>query len=182
MRTDRKQIIFVAVTCCLFSGIIGATVGINFLKPKMSFVIAVGKSMTPTLPDGAIYQAKAPKNLERGDIVTVNDNEGIQLRNAPVKTESIVKRIVGLPGDTLCITNGQVYLNGKLLYEPYLTKGTSTKTLSWGNEIKAGKGEFIILGDNRAVSCDSRAFGPVNVSQITSKLDIYTLEPKYHND
>lgn len=176
--TERKKVILVAGICCLLSAVVGATVGVHFLKPRMAFVITMGKSMVPTLPDGAIYQSVLPKHLERGDIVTVNDDEGVQLKNAPVKTESIVKRIIGLPGETLTITNGQVYLNGKLLNEPYLVKGTITKTLSWGNEIKAGKDEFIILGDNRAVSCDSRAFGPINVAQITSKLDIYTLAPK----
>jgi len=64
-----------------------------------------------------------------------------------------VKRIIGMPGDTISIHNGKVYRNGKAMFEPYLdgivTEGTY-------GPYKVPKGEYFMLGDNRNVSSDSR--------------------------
>ena len=134
----------------------------------LTFVIAVGSSMHPTLPDGTIYEGVKPNHLERGDIVTLIDDQN----------NSIVKRIIGLPGDKIQLSDGQLWMNGHLLQEPYLPKGTFTKPLVYGTNIVAGADEYIVMGDNRQVSYDSRAFGPVQKKQITHKVNIYTLAPK----
>ena len=146
----------------------GAVAGRHFVHQHLTFVATIGESMMPTLPNQAVYEAAPPTSLERGDIVTLIDVQGTM----------ICKRIVGMPGETIGITNGIVYLNGQVLHEPYLAKNSKTSVLyPAGPEIKAGDG-YIVMGDNRQVSYDSRAFGPVKFSDIKEKLRIYTLEAK----
>ncbi|QQE78033.1 signal peptidase I [Alicyclobacillus sp. SO9] len=66
--------------------------------------------------------------------------------------EIFVKRIIGMPGDTIMIKNGHVYRNGKVLYEPYL----DVVTYGTYGPYHVPKGHYFMLGDNRNVSKDSR--------------------------
>jgi signal peptidase I len=69
---------------------------------------------------------------------------------------TFVKRLIGLPGETVSERDGQVYIDGRALKEPYI-KSPDTETGSW----KVPKGEYFFMGDNRAQSCDSRQWGSV---------------------
>jgi signal peptidase I len=70
-------------------------------------------------------------------------------------TKEYVKRLIGLPGDTIEIKNGVVYVNGKALDEPYVKNKSSD---NYG-PIKVPKDNYFVLGDNRPVSVDSRYWG-----------------------
>jgi signal peptidase I len=111
-------------------------------------------------PDGDILFAFDPP--ERGDIVVFDP----PVRNAD---KPYIKRVIGLPGDRVTFRNGNVFVNGEPLDEPYIADDI---TRCDGNDrcsATVGEGEVFVLGDNREHSEDSRAFGPVDVDAIVGK-------------
>lgn len=83
-------------------------------------------------------------------------------------TNRFVKRVIGVPGDEIDIRDGYVYVNGKKLEETYV----NGKTLRGEFElpVKVGENKLFVLGDNRAVSKDSREFGPIDLKQVDGKV------------
>jgi len=122
-----------------------------------------GSSMEPTLDDNdrLIVELMSYRfgDPERGDIVMLRITEGQSSR-------ALVKRIVGLPGDTIEIHDGNVYINGEKYDEPYVsasTNGIMTATL-------IPDGQYFVMGDNRPISNDSRYFGTVPHQDIIGKV------------
>jgi len=103
----------------------------------------------------------AKKKITYGDIAVLKKD----------KDFNIVKRVIGLPGDTIELKDGNVYRNGKLLNEPYLKPGTKTypNTPIGDTVFHVGKNEVFVLGDNRSNSSDSRDFGCFSQKQIVGK-------------
>ena len=143
-----------------------------------------GRSMYPTLKDGEFGFTNVGgvllNGVERGDIVVVTMEEEGQ------KTHW-VKRVIGLPGDTVSCVNDVVYINGKVLDETkyidpdyrqslvdkfgYFNKvpdADNTNVVDF-EEVKLKDDEYYIMGDNRPYSKDSRYVGPVKKSQIFAK-------------
>ncbi|MEN6313679.1 MAG: signal peptidase I [Clostridiaceae bacterium] len=79
----------------------------------------------------------------------------------------LVKRVIGVPGDKIDIRDGKVYLNDKILDEPYVKGETFQREVSFPLTVPQGK--YVVLGDNREVSKDSRTFGFIERSQIEGK-------------
>lgn len=143
-----------------------------------------GRSMYPTLKDGEFGFTNVGgvllNGVERGDIVVVTMEEEGQ------KTHW-VKRVIGLPGDTVSCVNDVVYINGKVLDETkyiapdyrqslvdkfgYFNKVTNADNTNVEDfeEVKLGDDEYYVMGDNRPYSKDSRYVGPVKKSQIFAK-------------
>ena len=126
-----------------------------------------GVSMYPTLHNGDIiglykleYIYKQP---QRGDIVVFKHNN-----------EHFVKRIIGLPGETIEVRRGKVYINGKLLdesaYLPSTVYTTQGNFLIEGVSYLIPKEQYFCMGDNRLNSTDSRDFGPVAKDLIEGKV------------
>ena len=125
-------------------------------------VIIQGRSMTPTLRDGECYflnrWSYRFNEPERGDLVVIKD---------PGHNDFAIKRIIAKPGDWLNLKGGNVILNGKVLVEPYLPKGTSTRTADAQEKwIELGAGHYYVMGDNRAFSEDSRVYGAIQRGSI----------------
>jgi signal peptidase I len=81
-------------------------------------------------------------------------------------TDEFIKRVIGLPGDTVSGHDGHVYINGHLLIEPYLKNTVVTSDFS---SRKIAKGQLWVMGDNRTGSADSRSFGPVKIKTIVGR-------------
>lgn len=101
-------------------------------------------------------------DVNRGDIVVFKAPPGTETE----EIRDLVKRVVGLPGETVEGRNGHVYLNGRLLEEPYLPPGVRSK--DFGPE-KVPAGRYFVLGDNRQFSKDSTYFHSIRRSEIIGR-------------
>lgn len=79
----------------------------------------------------------------------------------------LVKRVIGIPGDEIDIRDGSVYRNGEKLDEPYVKGPTYPREVIF--PVKVPEGKYLVFGDNREVSKDSRTFGLIDRSQIEGK-------------
>lgn len=79
----------------------------------------------------------------------------------------LVKRVIGIPGDLVDIRDGKVFVNEKMLAEPYSKGETFKRDMEFPAKVPAGK--YIVMGDNREVSKDSRSFGYIDRSQIEGR-------------
>ncbi|MDQ3679394.1 MAG: signal peptidase I [Actinomycetota bacterium] len=89
-------------------------------------------------------------------------------------TQEFIKRVVALPGETVESRDGQVYVNGRRLIEPYLSPDTITSNLAPTTVPPDG---VFVLGDNRANSSDSRVFGPVSRTSVVGRAIITVWPP-----
>jgi signal peptidase I len=123
--------------------------------------IVEGPSMEPNLHrDQRLIIDKLSyhyREIERGDIVIIDLPE----RSGP----PLIKRAVGLPGETIEIHDGQVFIDGVLLSEPYLTQ----LTYSGREVVVVPQDSLFVMGDNRAYSSDSRAFGVVGLEHVMGR-------------
>ena len=97
----------------------------------------------------------------------------------------LVKRVIALPGQTIYSSGNSVYVNGRLLSESYLPPDDplGLPIASRQHPYRVPPGEFYVLGDNRAISCDSRYWGPVEGSSIVGKVVLvwwHDSRPEFH--
>ena len=118
-----------------------------------------GPSMEPTLKqnDLMILNKIGLKNgINRWDIVVVKEDN-----------KYIIKRVIGLPSESIAYIDGKLYINKRLVEDNYSL--SNTKDFS---EIYLKDDEYFVMGDNRAVSADSRMIGPVKIEQILGKTSL----------
>jgi signal peptidase I len=135
-------------------------------------------SMSPTLQvgDRIIVDKLSYRfgSVHRGDIIV--------FARPPLEDQEyadLVKRVIGLPGETISARNGHVYINGKRLDEPWLPPGPQSYTgplpgdpheqFNMPGPVKIPAGEYYVMGDNRENSEDSRFFGPISKSLIVGR-------------
>lgn len=127
----------------------------------------VGNSMHPTYKNGEylmankiLYKISEPK---RGDVIIFKYSS----------TQDFIKRVIGLPGDTVMLKDGKMYINDTLLDESdYLSESVYTnggEFLKEGDIIEVPERRYFVCGDNRPHSSDSRAFGPIDEKDIKGK-------------
>ena len=111
-----------------------------------------GNSMYPTLDGNEIMLLNKLGEIDRFDIVVVLLDEN---------DHHLIKRVIGLPGETIKISNSKIYINGKKLEDDFGYGRTYNV-----DAVTLGEDEYFVLGDNRVVSIDSRVFGKVSREEI----------------
>jgi signal peptidase I len=137
----------------------------NFHEGERVMVSQLGSALpaifgSPAYADGGV--ASHATSLQRGQVV-------VFYPAAMGQGDPLIKRLIGVPGDTITIRDGGVYLNGAPLMEPYLS-GMTTSCTTYCGPLTLGPDEYFFLGDNRPVSRDSRAFGPISAEQIVGQV------------
>ncbi|HSZ37299.1 MAG TPA: signal peptidase I [Acidimicrobiales bacterium] len=139
-------------------------------------------SMEPTLQIGdRIVVDKLSYDLhgvDRSNIIVFATPPNENCAGPPVA--DLVKRVIGLPGETISLSGGRVYINGHVLPEPWLPPATRTGTFpgpgnsaySLHHPFRVPAGDVYVMGDDRGDSCDSRYWGPVPESAIVGKVDL----------
>ncbi|MBX4205938.1 signal peptidase I [Candidatus Microgenomates bacterium] len=127
-----------------------------------------GQSMDPNFKDGEFlltdkvtYRFREPK---RGDVIV--------FKAPPDDHDEYIKRIIGLPGDTVMVQGGKVFVSGQQLTEKYLDPNLFTAEgnfLHEGTTETVPQGTYLVMGDNRPHSFDGRAFGPIKKEKITGR-------------
>ena len=115
-----------------------------------------GNSMRKTLEDGDILLLYKMAKFERNDIIVLDEKED---------EEIIIKRIIALPGETIKIQNGKIYINDKEYNDEFAYGDTSDY-----EQVTLGENEYFTLGDNRLISKDSRYFGTITEDEIIGKI------------
>ncbi len=150
----------------------------------LSIVLAIGirqfvaearyipsESMLPTLQvndrlivEKVTYYFQDP---ERGDVIVFDPPEGLRRMN-PRFNAALIKRVIGLPGETVEVSDGVVYINGQPLAENYINE---LPTYEWGPDVVPAD-SYLVLGDNRNRSNDSHAWGFVPEDHIIGRASV----------
>ncbi|MDO8609699.1 MAG: signal peptidase I [bacterium] len=133
------------------------------ITDKLINIPVRGTSMLPTIKDGSKVTLHSPKKFKvtRGDIVSFSNIETDNLH--------YIKRVVGLPNDTILLKNGQIYINGQPIEETYVFNNEPTYGNTFMVECQTytvPKGKVAVFGDNRIASTDSRVVGYVDLNDI----------------
>jgi signal peptidase I len=141
----------------------------GFMQPHQ----VSGVSMVPNfdngeylLTDKVSYKLRSP---QRGEVAVFHAPASA---NCPKGTGcDFIKRVIGVPGDTVEVRDGMIYLNGERLSEDYIPSDFTTKPgeYSTNRVISLGPDEYFVVGDNRSHSSDSRAWGPITSDLIVGR-------------
>lgn len=157
-------------------------VGIQlFISPLTVYSV----SMNPTLVEGDVLILVKHTGIERGDIISFySDLPYTEKEYASLNffqkwmtkihpNKSLIKRVIALPGDSIRITQGQVFINDELLIEPYIGSPTSGEV----EIMTLPENKYFVMGDNRANSLDSRSesVGVVSKDDIMGKIILRVL-------
>ena len=135
-----------------------------------------GQSMYPTLHDSDRMFMSKLGDIKRFDIVVLQ---------APDQDKEYIKRVIGIPGDTIEVKDGKLYINGQVVDQPFInTELLMNKTVyiddftlqELTGELKVPEGKYFVMGDNRGVSKDSRMIGFIERSAIEGKA-VFTIWP-----
>ena len=138
--------------------LVGLLATVVFCRVAVADVLQVSsESMEPTLSAGdrVLVRKIGLSSVRRGDLVTFA---------SPQDERLALKRVIGVAGDRIEISDGELSVNGRPVDEPYLAPGVAD--LEFLGPLLVGRGRIFVMGDNRERSTDSRAYGAVAESRI----------------
>ena len=136
---------------------IGIIIVILIFNYFFTISLVSGSSMNPTYNDGDILLCKRHYDIWRFDVVTIASKKANNI---------LIKRVIGLPGETITYKDNQLYINGEPIIQDELYNFGEVEDL----EITLKSNEFFCMGDNRSDSLDSRYFGPFTDKEIFAKV------------
>lgn len=129
-------------------------------------VVVSGQSMEPTFESNNRVVISKIHKLDHFDLVVFH---------APGTKEDYIKRVIGLPGDTVEMKDDQLFINGKAFDEPYIEENKEKifkdQKLTEDFEVTVPEGQLFVLGDNRRNSTDSRIIGCIDESSVVGKVE-----------
>ncbi len=173
-----------------FTLVVSGVYGMQFLGYITTDIPVTGASMLPTFDEEGfvavrhyprfsaevkkiIPEEKLEPQIKRGDVIVFKNSQTNKVfaeqNNDPKARGGFVKRVIGISGDTVRIENGYVYVNGRPITESYILKPRSTfgaEAVRDCQEVRVPPGKFMVLGDNRKISVDSRQIGLVDTRDI----------------
>ena len=140
-------------------------------------VVVSGTSMYPTIKSGSIgfsnIISRKLTGIERFDIVVINAED---------RGKNLIKRVIGLPNETITYSQGKLYINDQEYSEDFLdqdyiiSQTGGAKTFTGDFTYTLGSNEYFCMGDNRMVSADSRIYGPFTEDEIIAT-NIFVIYP-----
>lgn len=161
-RTESWKVFFVRLGSCVAIAFVVAFLITRFIA---NHTTVEGNSMEPCLQNGDELIVEKVEYMfgepERFDVIVFEQSRNV----------NYVKRVIGLPGETIQIKDEKIFINGRALFDKYRMDRMKSAGIA-ENEITLGADEYFVLGDNRNASKDSRdeTVGPVKKSQIRGKV------------
>lgn len=150
-RLIREVVETIALTLLIFIAIRFAVQSFRVDGPSMEPGLHTDEFV---LVNQVAYLFSAPR---RGDVIVFH---------YPLDTsKDFIKRIIGVPGDTVQTTSSEVIVDGQVIHEPYISQPFNFVSQTW----KLGPNQYFVMGDNRDNSLDSRTWGPLDRSYIVGK-------------
>ena len=174
--------------------VVGLTIGLIGVNFVASPVTISGDSMQPNLQNNQIVMVNKQGEIKRGEVVVFNAY-GVD-PNATTPDEKYIKRIIGVPGDTVSDVNGVLRVNGKVVDQFFISENeqvaTNNRVGDWTSLAELGQsqnwqgpisgkvpaGYYFVLGDHRSISNDSRYWGFVPKNKISGTV----WAPPFDND
>ena len=128
-----------------------------------------GSSMDPTLRDGDLMLVRRTRRFRRRDVVICHYPKRWRTKKMHLIRQQFVKRVIGLPGETIEIRDGLIYINGSLIREHYLDPNHNRHPRDLPPR-KLGPQEYFVFGDNRDISHDSRRIGPIRANMLIGRV------------
>lgn len=142
----------------------------EWVKPLLVVVVVVSL-MNLVFPRYAVHGHSMEPSLHESDRLFVSNLDALNRQftrgevvvlTSPYDGENVVKRVIGLPGETVAVRDGVVYINDEPLNEPYINEAPR-----YSGQWVVPEGHYFIMGDNRNHSLDSADYGPVSADAIT---------------
>ncbi|MBJ7625000.1 signal peptidase I [Weissella confusa] len=174
--------------------VVGLTIGLIGVNFVASPVTISGDSMQPNLQNNQIVMVNKQGEIKRGEVVVFNAY-GVD-PNATTPDEKYIKRVIGMPGDTVSDVNGVLRVNGKVVDQSFISENeqvaTNNRVGDWTSLAELGQsqnwqgpisgkvpaGYYFVLGDHRSISNDSRYWGFVPKNKISGTV----WAPPFDND
>jgi signal peptidase I len=157
----RRPLFWVFGVLVIFLAAVGSYPSLAYQVVGYQAYVIPTNSMAPTIVAGdriSVEQGGAQREPRRGEIWL--------FRGPGPVAPPMIKRVIGIPGDTVAVTGGQVLVNGRALTEPYI-RAAPTYTMP---TIKLGSDEYLMFGDNRNLSNDSHVWGPAQRSRFIGRV------------